>query len=359
MSQINEIKIEDVVKKVFLDMKLKILTGEFHISEDSIIRFLEFYSIAKYIQENKSNEGVSLRQIHKNKLIVKDKDYTYDKLQDFYSKINKREQYRIKAENELLKEMDQNTSYKAKSYRIKNTSKVKEYNLFQLDMLFDLHNSNSSIKKTCNRLRRNNLKNINYKNLSDLINYFEVRIDKCKTCFKNMELYSIEKTIGKELITTMSYCYNKVKSKYDEKDIAEIFLLVSMIPVIDERHKYLETYAEGISDLEIEILKIELEGLFRFVSYCVEFIKEELEYYKKSNVQIIYDDKKFKKIYINSYKSKYKLKKNFTSDDFSSVMYILEKYSKINSAMHEKQHIEFFKEEKKKQLQDMHEQVKN
>lgn len=351
MSKMKEVKIDEIVREVFINMKSEIVKGEFHISDDSIIRFLEFYTISRYIQENQCNEGVSLRQIHKNKLIAKRNQYTYDKLQDFHSKLNQREIYRIKAEKELLNDMDINDEYKAKSYRIKNTSKIKNYNLFQLDMLFDLHNSTNSVKQTYNRIRRNNLHKIKYKNLKDLVTYLEQRIEKSKLKYKNIELYLIEQTIMKELITTMSYCYNKVKGYESKKDIIKIFLLVAKIPIIDERHKYLETYSEGISYIEKCILEIELYGLHRFIYYCIESIYEKIEYYKKNNIKVKYDKSRFKGIYTDGYKSKYKLKKDFESEDFYEVMNMIKSFNDEFTKMNEKRNIDKFKKEKEMNLE--------
>ena len=52
MSKMKEVKIDEIVREVFINMKSEIVKGEFHISDDSIIRFLEFYTISRYIQEN-------------------------------------------------------------------------------------------------------------------------------------------------------------------------------------------------------------------------------------------------------------------------------------------------------------------
>ncbi|HBG4973248.1 TPA: hypothetical protein KQF34_003064 [Clostridioides difficile] len=351
MSNAKEINISDLVRDVFSNTKSQILQGEFHISEESIIRFLEFYTISKYINENEYSGGVSLRQIHKNKLVLNNKKYTYDKLQDFYTKLNQREKYRLKAENKLLDGMDTDNEYKMKSYRIKNTSKVKSCNLFQLDMLFNLHNSNYKEKETYNRIRRNNLHKINYKNFKDLVSYFDKQIEVSKLEYKNIQYYLIEQTMMKELITTMSHCYSKLKnSSTSINEMERIFLAVSKIPIIDERHIYIELFSEELSYRDKAVLEMELDSLYIFISYCICEIQNEIEYLKRYRININYDKVKFKEMYIDVYRSKYKLKKDFEVSDFKVIMNMIQSFN--NDYIRDKEEIiiDSFKKERKTKL---------
>ena len=336
-----EIDISNIVKSVFKYKKLQLVSGEFHISDESIIRFLEFYSIAEYIR-NSNVKKFSVREIANKKLIKLNKEYNYDNLHDFYTKINQRQINRMKINREILKSKNQNQRFKIMGSMFKNTLNIQEDNLNQLEVLFGINNlSKDSIEKvTYNRIRRNNLHNIKYKNLNDLIVYMKNNIDSSCIEYKNIEYYMIEYTINKELINTMSYCYNKVKNSYSHKDIMKVFVAIMKIPIIDARHKYIETYSEGLSFRDNIVLKNEVMGLVKFIEYCKRDIDMRISNYIIHGADIKFNKGYFKSIYDGGYESKYKLKKDFTSDDFKEVMKLLKDFNE-----------EYLKNNRKKNIQ--------
>ncbi len=344
MNKEKEIDISSIVKMVFKYNKLKYVSGEFHIPDGSIIRFLEFYSISEYIR--KSNEKkLSIREVANKKLIKLNKEYNYDNLHDFYTKINQRQIYRIEVNREILKSKNENQRFKAIGSTFKNTLNMQENNLNQLEILFRINNlSTDSIEKvTYNRIRRNNLHNIKYKNLNDLINYIKESIDSSCIEYKNIEYYKIEYTMNKELINTMCYCYNKVKYSHSHKDIMEVFAAIIKIPIIDARHKYIETYSEGLSFRDNIALKREVIGLVNFIKHCKKEIDMRISNYIIHGVNIKFNKEYFKSIYNGGYESKYKLKKDFTSDDFKGVMETLQRFNKEYLENNKDKNIQKFK----------------
>lgn len=323
------IYIEDFIIFIFKELKTKYVIGGFRIPEESIIKFLTFYTIAKYIQKNDYRNSKSIRQIHLNKLVAKKCKYDYDKLHDFHSKINQRNAYRLKINKERVKKMNKKELFKLKSGLFNITSSVDEFNMFQLDMFFNLHNSEkySKINTTYNRIRRNNIHKINYKNLVELNDYIKKKIDKSKIKYKNIEYYILEQTIMKELITSMSYCYNKIKNVNTEREISSMFIDIARIPIIDVRHIYLEIYAKRDYNIYEYELEREVKSLSIFLNCCIKAIHLNVEEFMKRGFDIKYDKRKFKQIYLDGYNSKYKLRKDFDLEDYSRVMKLIYEFN--------------------------------
>ena len=321
--------IEEFIIFIFKKLKEKYVIGEFRIPEESIIKFLTFYTIAKYIQQNDYRNSKSIRQIHLNRLVGKRYKYNYDKLHDFHSKINQRNTYRLKINKARVKMMSERELFKSKAKLFNATSTVDEFNMFQLDMFFNLHNSKkySEINTTYNRIRRNNIHKIKYKNLVELNDYIKLKIDKSKIEYKNIEYYILEQTIMKELITSMSYCYNKIKNVNTDREIISMFIDIAKIPIIDARHTYLDIYANRDYNIYVYELEIEVKSLSIFLNYCIKTIYSNIEVLIKRGIDIKYDKRKFKQIYLDDYNSTYKLRKDFTSDDYSKVMKLIHEFN--------------------------------
>ena len=70
-----------------------------------------------------------------------------------------------------------------------------------------------------------------------------------------------------------------------------------------------------------------------------------------NNIKVKYDKSRFKGIYTDGYKSKYKLKKDFESEDFYEVMNMIKSFNDEFTKMNEKRNIDKFKKEKEMNLE--------
>lgn len=333
-------KISTIIEEKIMIQHSLLVTGQFYVGLEPIYKYINFYMTAKYIESNYMNKCKNLKEISNEKIEeynIKDIDKIsfYEQIHHFYSVINQERKLESKNKKEEFKNSNRQVQKnklkdRYKGVNIYNKNEAEFNSLHRIYAYKKIDKNNLKLKNanvTYKRIRDYNLQNINFKNYSSYIDLLKGDIEESELDFKNIQYYKLEKRLAYNLIKDICATYKKVKDE-DKKDFIEYSILVGNLPLLDVRSKYLDLYIKYTDKESRNRIKMEVEGLFRFITYTIKAVIYEKELLKESGEKIEFDIEVFKDWYIDDYKSNKKFGIDFTAKEFNEVMIGLNKINR-------------------------------
>ena len=332
-----ERNISTIIEHQITKYDLLLVKGEFHVGLEPIYKYITFYMTAKYIESKYMNQYNTLKEINDEKLSKYNieewnQDAFYEQIQHFYSVINEERKIEsIKKKKEFnssnTEEKKNKLKERYKGIKISNKNKVEFDSLHKIYAYKKIDKENLKLKNantTYKRIREHNIHNINFKNYSSFIQLLKSGIEDREFDFNHIQYYKLEKRLAFELIKDICSIYKEVKDE-DKKDFLEYSILVGNLPLIDVRSKYLDLYIQYPDKESRKKLKMEVEGLIRFITFTIKGVIYEKELIEKLGKKIEFDLGEFKKWYVDDYISNKEFKVDFSAKEFKEVMQGLNK----------------------------------
>jgi hypothetical protein len=340
----------DIVEQKVESLARIIVKGKFHIGLDAVKRYVLFWCMTNYIQEQEENQEMSIFQYAQsvNPLKLKDnKDlYLDDKVKEwnkFYER--KVDHYNtLNAENKvkLLIRQKQEWHDQMKQKEEKGKGKERRFeglSLFPfqrnefavLDGIKEMRKPFNELNRTYKRIvsDKGYLSKMTFAQYKDFVSHLKDEINQSQDLLKNIQYYKLEKRLGfeamKAVLKSLHDCRktNHVTAEIAVRDLTTVLQL----PFLSERQRYAEVYPE-LSEQGRVRWRLELQGIQAFVQRCILMVRSKLA---ESKGAILHpkDWEHFQGLYLpETYENDYKLRKDFRAEEFSLLMTELDKQNR-------------------------------
>lgn len=340
--------LNELVKKVSLEYRAKAFlyegltvdTGE--LSLDEIHSYIIFLIIARSKRSEKTSKGISISQKVKQSDEYKKIDTmrTLENSEAIQAQLDSLVRLETNRFHRLnIKNVNQSKNRSMKLRQLKNSARFKSPILvydFQKEYATLMRikaMENTSLKKTYNQFVQNNLKNITFKAYDEFVNYLREDAESYKDKdAKYIASYLIEKHLNFETIKLMCKIYSKNKEEFEREQtldvVFNVFLSVLLLPMVSERKRILEK-VEGKNKQQL----LELDrGINRSITYYHSIVYDVISGLdSKDNMKIDVEDMKIYRQYLqnDTFSNNYKIRKDFSSDDFRDILTISQKNNDI------------------------------
>jgi len=347
----------ELIDEIVEELARYIVSGRFHIGLDAVKEYLLFYVMADRIQKGKQEGKISIWKYYEQhtsfpeelknlppEKIEKFKYNRYERLLYLFNTLNaeNRMKHRLRQKQEAeyrKKKKENNQKTTGNPNRFKGVD-IFPYQIGEFSALDEIKEGKGVNKKASTTLKRiisekGYLKRIRFKDFKEFIEYLKTKIDQSGDEYKNVQYYKLEKRLGFELIKAAAVALKQCRENgyplpIAARDLIEVFHL----PFISDRQKYVLVYPY-LDEEKRMIWRGEVEGIMRFLGYSAVLVLQEIE--GKEDVYDESDWERFRNIYApSSFKNDYKLRKDFTLDDFRILMETLDEYNTSRSEQEQK-----------------------
>jgi hypothetical protein len=338
--------VEHTVEKLAREM----VHGIFHIGLDAVKRYVLFWCMANYLQEQQMSERMSIEQYasstfsltteERNKL-TKDgvekadrlwKAY-YERKLDHYNSINLEKKValllRQKQETQLrLIKKAKNENLEGNAKRFQGLS-LFPYQLEEFAVLDGIKEGQAAqeIGRTYKRIVSNKgyLQKMTFKEYREFVALLKDEVDQSQDPYKNVRYYKLEKRLGFEAVKAVLKAIKdcREQNKWPVEIVVRDLTYVLRLPFLSERQQYAEVYPE-LNWEERNRWGMELLGILTFTEACILAAKQTLDESKGSILQPT-DWECFETLYLpESYENDYLQRKDFAAEDFTLLMTVLD-----------------------------------
>lgn len=339
--------VEHTVEKLAREM----VHGIFHIGLDAVKRYVLFWCMTNYLQEQQMSERMSIEQYasstfsltteERNKL-TKDgvekadrlwKAY-YERKLDHYNSINLEKKValllRQKQETQLrLIKKAKNENLEGNAKRFQGLS-LFPYQLEEFAVLDGIKEGQAAqeIGRTYKRIvsDKGYLQKMTFKEYREFVALLQDEIDHSQDPYKNIRYYKLEKRLGfeaaKAVLKAIKNC--REQNKWPLEIAVRDLTYVLRLPFLSERQQYAEVYPE-LNWEERNRWGLELLGILTFTETCILAAQQRLTEFN-GNVLHPKDWEMFATLYLpETFKNDYKQRKDFQAEDFTLLMADLDK----------------------------------
>lgn len=244
--------------------------------------------------------------------------------------------------NESNRKKSKNMTMEGKAAAFKGHSTT-ESDILPLNSLMEIkfsYNDNTDKKKndllessntTYKRILSTRPHNINFKQLNEFYTKLIDDVYKISPERKNVYLYLIERDIPFEFFKYILKTYSKLTDEssqfiYKDKGILEKLLKITEVKALHVRKELVNQFTEINNFIDYQYFSYEIHRHKRFTNYCFYKVIKCLN--NKTIDDIIVEDKYFQTLYErNDYANTFKVKTDFSAQDFKELMLQIKKYN--------------------------------